>query len=66
MWNLMVMFTSFVEKIYLAFWCYLINLPEVYLQRIDASGFCCFNLKMKDLKPATLILVALVISPSLQ
>ena len=29
---------SFVQKIYLAFLCYLINLPAVYSQRLEASG----------------------------
>ena len=32
-------FSSFVEKIYLAFYCYLITLPAAYLQSCDASGF---------------------------
>ena len=30
---------SFVQKLYLALWCYLINLPVVYSQRLEASGF---------------------------
>ena len=31
-------FTSFVQKINLAFWCDLINLPGVNLQRLEASS----------------------------
>ena len=36
-------FASFVPKIHLAFWCYLINLPAVYSQRLEASGFFLFR-----------------------
>ena len=57
---------SFVEKICLEFCSYLINIPAVYSQRREASGFSYFNLKIKDLKPANLILVSLGINPSLQ
>ena len=48
-------FVNFVEKNHLAFWCYLINLLPVYLQRLEASGFPCFNEKMKNLEPAIVV-----------
>ena len=32
-------FGRFVQNIYLAFWCYLINLPVVYSQRLEDNGF---------------------------
>ena len=44
----------------------MINFTAVYSKRREASGFCCFNYKMKGLKPATHILVSLVIIPGLQ
>ena len=31
------------KKIHLAFWCYLINVPATYFQRLEASGFSCYN-----------------------
>ena len=46
-WKLMVMFifsvldlflASFVQKIHLAFWCYLTNLPVVYSQRLEVCS----------------------------
>ena len=37
-------FASFVHKIHLAFWCYLMNLPVVYLQKLEASGFFYLNI----------------------
>ena len=37
-------FASFVHKIHLAFWCYLMNLPVVYLQKLEASGFFYLNM----------------------
>ena len=30
---------GFVQKIHLAFWCGLINVPVAQLQRLEASGF---------------------------
>ena len=36
-------FASFVQKINLTFWCHLINLSVIYSQRLEASGFSCFN-----------------------
>ena len=48
--NSMVMYTfcvlghfleSFLQKICLTFWCYLINLPAVYSQRLQTSDFSC-------------------------
>ena len=45
MQNSMVLFSfwaaSFVQNKYLAFWCYLMNLPSVYSKRLEASGFSC-------------------------
>ena len=35
-------FPSFVPKIHLAFWYYLINIAAVYSQRLEASGFPCY------------------------
>ena len=37
-------FPSFVQKIHLAFWCYMISFAPVYSQRYEASGFSCFKL----------------------
>ena len=36
---------SFVQKNHLAFWWCQINLPAVYSQRLEASGFSCFSFK---------------------
>ena len=36
-------FASFVQKLYLAFWYYLINLAAVYSQRLEANGFSYFS-----------------------
>ena len=36
-------FASFVEKILLAFWRYLINLPAVYSRRREANDFSYFS-----------------------
>ena len=38
-------FGSFVQTIHLAFWCYPINLPEVYWQELEASGLSWFIFK---------------------
>ena len=75
-WSLFLweaLLASFVRKIHLVFWCYLINFPTVYLQRLEASGFSCFNLKLKNLKARkycvrklSLILVTLAIRLDLQ
>ena len=35
-----VLFKKFVD-----IWCYLINLPAVYSQRLEASGFSCFTIQ---------------------
>ena len=35
------------------------------VQKIKASGFSCFNQKMKDLIQTTFILVSLVVNPGL-
>ena len=37
------LFSSFVEEIHLAFWCYQINLPAVYSERCETNGFSRFN-----------------------
>ena len=36
-------FGSFVQKHHLAFWCYLINLPAVYSQKLEVSGCSCLK-----------------------
>ena len=38
-------FGMFVQKIHLTFSCYLINLPAVCLQRLEAGGSFCFQTK---------------------
>ena len=38
-------FCKFYSKNLLAFWCYLINLPAVYWQRLEASDSSCFTYK---------------------
>ena len=40
---LQTFFASLVQKMQLAFWWYPINLPAVYLQKLEGSGFSCFN-----------------------
>ena len=39
---------SFVQKIHLAFLCYLSNLPAVQLQRLKASELSCYLVKTVD------------------
>ena len=34
---------SFVQKIHLAFWCYLIDLSAIYSQRLETNGLSCFK-----------------------
>ena len=41
---------SFVQNKYLAFWCYLMNLPSVYSKRLEASGSCSYTNKECALK----------------
>ena len=43
---------SFLQKIHLAFRCYLLNVSALYCQRLEVSGFSYFNQKMEDCKPA--------------
>ena len=43
------LFPSFVPKIYLVFWCYLINPRPVYGQRLEVSDLSCFILKYSPL-----------------
>ena len=40
-------FCKFCPKIYLTFWCYLINFPAVYSQILKGSGFSCINFTPK-------------------
>ena len=42
--------SSLVQKINFAFWCYLINLPAVYSQRLEASCFSCSMMKLGKIK----------------